>query len=40
MLGFEQGCDMVEKVKTFMICWLVLVEWTKDQFLGVDTTGQ
>jgi hypothetical protein len=40
MLGFEQGRDMVEKVKTFMVCWLVLLESAKDWFLGVDPLGQ
>jgi hypothetical protein len=36
MLGFEQGCDTVGKVATFMICGWFLLESVKDQFLGVD----
>jgi hypothetical protein len=36
MLEFEQCCVTVEKVKTFMVCWVVLLESAKNQFLGVD----
>jgi hypothetical protein len=36
MLGFEQGRDTVEKVKTFTICGWFLLESAKDWFLGVD----
>jgi hypothetical protein len=35
-MGFEQGHDIVGKVKTFIICWIVLLESAKDQFLEVD----
>jgi hypothetical protein len=36
MPGFEQGCDMVGKVATFMVCRWLLLESAKDRFLGVD----
>jgi hypothetical protein len=36
---FGQCHDAVEKVKTFMVCWVVLLESTKDRFLGVDSSG-
>jgi hypothetical protein len=36
MLGFGQGRDTVVKVKTFMVCCLVLLESVKDRFLRVD----
>jgi hypothetical protein len=35
-MGFEQGHDIVGKVKTFIICGIVLLESAKDQFLEVD----
>jgi hypothetical protein len=40
MSGFEQGCDTVGKVATFMVCGWFLLESTKDRFLGVDLLGQ
>jgi hypothetical protein len=40
MLEFEQGRDMVEKVKTFMVCWVALLKSAMDRFLGVDPLGQ
>jgi hypothetical protein len=40
MLGFAQDRDMVGKVNTFMVCWIVLLESAKDRFLGVDPLGQ
>jgi hypothetical protein len=36
-IGFEQGHDTVGKVKTFMVCSIVLIKLAMDLFLGVDT---
>jgi hypothetical protein len=36
MLGFEQGHDIVEKVKNFMVCLIVLLELAKVRFLVLD----
>jgi hypothetical protein len=36
MPGFEQGCDTVGKVASFMVCGWFLPESAKDRFLGVD----
>jgi hypothetical protein len=40
MLSFEQGLVWVEMVKSVREMWLVLLESTKDRFLGVDTPKQ
>jgi hypothetical protein len=31
---------MVKKVKTFMVCWVVLLELAMNRFFGVDPPGQ
>jgi hypothetical protein len=40
MSGFELGPDVVGKVATIMVCWVVLLKSAKDQFLGAEPPGQ